>query len=66
MDPMPQQISGMAEELSALAKSVETSIDPAAIKHTKAAMVMKAKNLIGQVQDPMDAVMDHITNASLL
>ncbi|ERF69275.1 hypothetical protein EPUS_03979 [Endocarpon pusillum Z07020] len=51
----------MAEELSALAKSLETSNDPTVIRNTKAAVVMKAKNLIGQVQDPMDVVMDHIT-----
>lgn len=65
MDPTPQQISAMAEELSALAKSLETSSDPTAIRHTKAAVIMKAKNLIGQAQDPMDTVMDHVTNVSL-
>lgn len=66
MDPTPERISAMAEELSALAKSLETTSDPGAIKHTKAAVVLKAKNLIGQVQDPMDATMDHVTNVSLL
>jgi hypothetical protein len=66
MDPTPQQISAMADELSALAKSLETSSDPDAVRHTKAAVVMKAKHLIGQIQDPMDAVMDHVTNVSLL
>jgi hypothetical protein len=66
MDPTPQQISAMADELSALAKRLETSSDPGAIRHTKAAVVMKAKHLIGQVQDPMDAVLDHVTNVSLL
>lgn len=65
MDPTPQQISAMADELSALAKSMETCNDPTAIRHTKAAVVLKAKNLIGQVQDPMDATMDHVTNVSL-
>ncbi|KAF7507060.1 hypothetical protein GJ744_010988 [Endocarpon pusillum] len=55
------RMSAMVEELSALAKSLETYNDPTAIRHTKAA-VMKTKNLIGQVQDPMHAVMDHITN----
>jgi hypothetical protein len=62
MDPTPQQISAVAEELSALTKSIETSNDPLATKHAKAAVVMKAKNLITQVQDPMDACMDHVTN----
>lgn len=56
----------MAEELSALAKSLETSNDPTAIKNARAAVVMKAKNLISQVQDPMDAIMDHVTNVSPL
>lgn len=65
MDPTPQQISAMADELSALAKCLETSTDPSAIKETKAAVVMKAKSLIGQVQNPMDAAMDHVTNVSL-
>jgi hypothetical protein len=66
MDPTPQQISAMADELSALAKSLETSSDPSLTKQTTAALVMKAKHLINQVQDPMDAVMDHVTNVSLV
>jgi hypothetical protein len=66
MDPSPAQISAMADELSALAMSLETASDPAATKHARAAVVMKAKNLIGQVQDPMEAIMDHVTNVSLL
>lgn len=64
MDPTPQQVSAMADELSTLVKSLETSNDPSALKETKAAVVMKAKSLIGQIQDPMDAVMDHVTNVS--
>lgn len=66
MDLSPQQITAMADELAALAKSLETSSDPATMKHTKADFVLKAKNLIGQVQDPMDAVMDHFTNVGVL
>lgn len=66
MDPTPQQISAMADELSALAKSLETKSDPREVKHTKAAVVLQAKELISQVQDPMDAVMDHVTNVRLL
>lgn len=62
MDPTPREISAMADELSALAKSLETSTDPSAMKDTRAAVVMKAKNLINHVQNPMDAVMDHVTN----
>ncbi len=65
MNPTPQQISAMAEDLSALSRSLETSSDPGATKHTKAAIVMKAKHFIAQVQDPMDAVMDHVTNVGL-
>lgn len=65
MDPTPQQITAMAEELSALAKRLECAKDPGAIKHTKEALVIKAKNLIGQVQGPLDVVMDHISQVGL-
>jgi hypothetical protein len=65
MDPTPLQISAMADELSALAKNMEASSDPAAIKHAKGDFILKAKALIGQVQDPMDAVMDHVTSVSV-
>jgi hypothetical protein len=66
MDPTPQQISAMADELSALAKRLETSSDPHAMRNTRADVVLKAKSLISQVQDPIDAIMDHITNVRLL
>lgn len=65
MDPTRQQISAMADELSVLVKSLETAGDAAAAKHARAAIVMKAKNVISHVQDPMEAVMDHVTNVSL-
>ena len=65
MDPTPQQITAMAEELSALAKELECSKDPGAIRNTKAALVIKAKDLIGQAQDPLEAVMDHISTVGL-
>jgi hypothetical protein len=66
MDLSPQRITALAEELSALANSLETFSDPATIKYSKEAFVLKAKNLIAQVQDPMDAVMDHFTNVGVL
>ncbi|EXJ79628.1 hypothetical protein A1O3_07907 [Capronia epimyces CBS 606.96] len=62
MDPSQEEISALAGQLSQLANSVTSSQDPMFRKQQTAALVMQAKQLIWQVQDPFDAIMDHIVN----
>ena len=64
MDPSPDEILALADHLTQLAKNVASAQDPMSRKHQTAALVMQAKQLIAQVQDPFDALMDHIVNVS--
>lgn len=66
MDPSPEEIVALADQLSQLAKTVATAQDPKSRKSQTAALVMQAKQLIWQTQDPFDAIMDHVVNVSLL
>ena len=52
----------MAEKLSQLAKSVATSTDPKEKKLQTRGLVLQAKQMIAQIQDPFDAIMDHVVN----
>lgn len=61
------QVAALADELASLAKGLAaTEADPIAKKHQTHAVVMKAKSLITQIQDPMEACMQHTTNVRLL
>ncbi|KIX10478.1 uncharacterized protein Z518_01561 [Rhinocladiella mackenziei CBS 650.93] len=62
MDPSPEEITALAAQLNELAKSVASAQDPMSRKHRTAALVMQAKQLIWQAQDPFDAIMDHVVN----
>ena len=62
MDPSPGEITALANQLNQLAKQVVSAQDPVTRKHQTAALVMQAKQLIWRVQDPFDALMDHIVN----
>ncbi|EXJ80351.1 hypothetical protein A1O1_08495 [Capronia coronata CBS 617.96] len=62
MDPSPDEIRALAGELSQLANGVASAQDPMARKQQTTALIMQAKHLIWAVQDPFDAVMDHIVN----
>jgi hypothetical protein len=66
MDPSPVEIAALAEQLSQAAKYVAFARDPTTRKEQTAALVLQAKQLIWQIQDPYDALMDHIVNVSLL
>ncbi len=66
MDPSPEEITALADQLSQVAKYVAFARDPTTRKQQTAAVVLQAKQLIWQIQDPYDALMDHIVNVSLL
>lgn len=64
MDTSPEEIIALADQLNHLAKSVAAAQDPMTRKYQTANLVMQAKQLIWRVQDPFDAIMDHIVNVS--
>lgn len=68
METSPDQIAALADELASLAKGLAAAgdIDPMTKRHQTHAVVMKAKSLINQIQDPLEACMDHTTNVSSL
>jgi hypothetical protein len=62
MDPTPEEITALADQLSQLAKSAAASKDPKEKKHHTQALVLQAKKMIAQIQNPFDAIMDHVVN----
>jgi len=66
MDTSPEEITALADQLSQLAKDVASAQDPMTQKHQTAALILQAKQLIRQVQDPYEAIMDHIVNVRFL
>jgi hypothetical protein len=62
MDPTPEELTALADQLSQLAKSAAASTDPKEKKHQTQALVLQAKKMIAQIQDPFDAIMDHVVN----
>jgi hypothetical protein len=65
MDPTPEEITALADQLSQLAKSAAASTDPKEKKHQTQALVLQAKKMIAQIQDPFDAIMDHVVNVRI-
>jgi len=64
MDPSPEEVVALAEQLTQLAKGLTTSPDPASKKLQTSKLVMQAKKMIWQIQDPFDALMDQVVNVS--
>ncbi|KAL6242752.1 hypothetical protein RBB50_010398 [Rhinocladiella similis] len=62
MDPSAEEITALAEQLAQAAKSLGSTSHPPTRKQETANLVLKAKQLIWCVQDPHDALMDHIVN----
>jgi hypothetical protein len=62
MDPSPDQIAALADQLSQIARDVASAQDPVSKKHQVNALVMQAKKTIWAVQDPVDALMDQVVN----
>jgi hypothetical protein len=62
MDPSPEELIALAEQLNEVAKNAASSPDPSTRKQQIAALVLQAKQLIWRVQDPFDALMDHIVD----
>ncbi len=65
MDPSPQHIAALADQLGQLAREIETAPDPMTRKMQTSNLVMQAKKTIWAIQDPMDAMMDQIVSVSL-
>lgn len=66
MDPSPEEITALADQLSQLAKSIAASTDPKEKKLQTQRLVLQAKQMIAQIQDPFDAIMDHAVNVSIV
>lgn len=65
MDPSPDQIAALADQLSQIARDVAAAQDPVSKKHQVNALVMQAKKTIWAVQEPADAMMDQVVNVRL-
>jgi hypothetical protein len=66
MDPTPEEMTALADQLCQLAKSAAASTDAKEKKHQTQALVLQAKKMIAQIQDPFDAIMDHVVNVRIL
>jgi hypothetical protein len=64
MEPSSEEIIALADQLNELARTVASAQDPKTRKRQTAALVLQAKQLIWQTQDPYDAAMDHVVNVS--
>jgi hypothetical protein len=64
MDPSPDQIAALADQLGQIARDVASAQDPVSKKHQVNALIMQAKKTISVVQDPVDALMDQVVNVS--
>lgn len=66
MEASPEQIAALADELAILAKGLAAADNagPMAKRNQTHAVVMKAKSLINQIQDPLEACIQHTTNVS--
>ncbi|KAL2428869.1 O-methyltransferase desB [Exophiala dermatitidis] len=62
MESSAEETIALANQISQLANNVVSARDPMSRKQQTAELVMQAKQLIWQVQDPFDAIMDHIVN----
>lgn len=65
MDPSAEEIIALAEQLTQTAKGLASETHPPARKQQTACLVLQAKQLIWSVQDPHDALMDHIVNVRM-
>lgn len=66
MGASPDQVAALADELAALAKGLAgPEADPTAKKRQTHAVVQKLKCAITQIQDPLEACMQHTTNVCL-
>lgn len=60
------QVAALADELASLAKGLaDPEADPTAKKRQTHAVVQKLKSAITQIQDPLEACMQHTTNVCL-
>lgn len=66
MDPSPEEITAVADHLTQLAKSVAASTDPKEKKLQTRNLVLQARQMIAQIQDPFDAIMDHVVNVRMI
>ena len=64
MNPSSQEIAALADQLSQLARDIETAPDPMSRKAKTSELVLQAKKTIWAVQDPMDAMIDQITSVT--
>ncbi len=62
MDPTPEEIGALAEQLNKLAANISDAQGAVERKQQTAALVLQAKHLIAKVQNPFDALVDHIVN----
>jgi hypothetical protein len=65
MDPSPEQISALAEQLSQLARNLSTEQDPKARRMQTSNLVMAAKKTVSTLQEPMETLTDQITLVNL-
>ena len=62
MDPTPEERAALVEELTRLGTDVSRAQGAMDHKQQTADLVSQAKQLIAKVQDPFDALMDHVVN----
>ena len=60
MEASPQEITALAEQLTQLVGGLESCPDPTSKKLQVSEIVLQAKKIIWQAQDPFEAMMDHI------
>ena len=64
MDPSSEHILALADQLKLAAQDAAAAEDPKTKKLQTANLIMQAKNLIWQVQDPFDQLMDQVVSVT--
>ena len=61
MDPSPEEISALADQLSQLAKDMAATKDPISRKVQVQNLCLEAQKMIRAIQDPVQGMMDTVT-----
>jgi hypothetical protein len=64
MDPVLEQATARIDKMSFLAKTLAATSDPQAKKLVTQDLVLEAKQMVNEIQTPLDALMDQVVIVS--
>ena len=66
MDPSPEEISALADQLSQLGKDMAATKDPVSRKVQVQNLCLEAQKMIRAIQDPVQGMMDTVTTVGTI